>query len=173
MMKSEMKMNYCNNNSMKTAMRLAACCLLLFALAGNALAQGQDKQFVIKKTKYNPAPGEEDHYLAHVYNTTTNAWELQDATTFSPDCLWYSGREISLSGTNHNYYFIDDEDNVRFLMAPLASGGTLSLSNSQPPVYLLNNTDHNYYFYDWDYDNRPNRDNWPFRMSSMCRRSMA
>lgn len=138
------------------ARRLAACCLLLFALAGNALAQGQDKQFVIKKTKYNPAPGEEDHYLAHVYNTTTNAWELQDATEFGPNCLWYSGREYNLMGTNHNYYFIDDENHVRFLMAPMASGGTLSLSSEMPPVYLLNNTDHNYYFYDWDYDNRPN-----------------
>lgn len=141
---------------MKLARRLAASCLLLFALAGNALAQGQDKQFVIKKTKYNPAPGEADHYLAHVYNTTTNAWELQDATEFSPNCLWYSGREYNLMGTNHNYYFIDDQNHVRFLMAPLTSGGALALSDEMPPVYLLNNTDHNYYFYDWDYDDRPN-----------------
>jgi hypothetical protein len=151
LMKSEMKMKY----NMKMAWRLAACCLLLFALAGNALAQGQDKQFVIKKTKYNPAPGEADHYLAHVYNTTTNAWELQDATEFSPNCLWYSGREISLSGTNHNYYFIDDNNQYRFLSAPLVAEGSLGLSASQPPIYLLNNTDHNYYFYDWDYDNYP------------------
>lgn len=167
MMKSEMKMNYCNNNSMKTAMRLAACCLLFFAMAGNAWAQGNDGQYVIKKTIYkkvvdNPGPPEiyhyvfdesDQHYLAHVKKG--NNYVLKDTITFSPDCLWYSGREISLSGTNHNYYFIDDENNVRFLMAPLESGGTLSLSDSQPPVYLLNNTDQNYYFYDWDYDNYP------------------
>ena len=151
MMKSEMKMNYSNNNSMKTAMRLAACCLVLFAMAGNAWAQS-DGQFVIKRTNYGGQGGE--HYLAHV--KVNGHYVLQDATTFSPDCLWYSGREISLSGTNHNYYFIDDNNQYRFLSAPLSAGGSLSLSDSQPPVYLLNNTDHNYYFYDWDYDNRPN-----------------
>jgi hypothetical protein len=149
MKKSEMKMNY--KNSMTMTRRLAACCLLLFALAGSTFAQGNDKLFVIKRTKYDSSVG--DHYLAHV--KVGDNWVLQDATEFSPNCLWYSGREFNLMGTNHNYYFIDDENEVRFLMAPLVSGGSLSLSDSKPPVYLLNNTDHNYYFYDWDYDNRP------------------
>jgi len=168
MKKSETKMKYIDNGMIK-AMRMVACCLLFFALAGNAWAQGNDGQYVIKKTIYkkvvdNPGPPEtyhyvfdesDQHYLAHVKNGD-GVWVLQDATEFSPNCLWYSGREYNLMGTNHNYYFIDDENNVRFLMAPLASGGTLSLSSEMPPVYLLNNTDHNYYFYDWDYDNRPN-----------------
>ena len=138
-----------------TARRLALGCLLLFAVFGSAWAQGSDGQFVIKKTKYNPSPGDDDHYLAHVYNTTTNKWELQDATEFSPSCLWYSGREYNLMGTHHNYYFMDENGDPRFLMAPLASGGALSISTTKPPIYLLNNTDQNYYFYDWDYDNRP------------------
>ena len=164
MKKSETKMKYIDNGMIK-AMRMAACCLLFFAMAGNAWAQGNDGQYVIKKTIYkkvvdNPGPPEtyhyvfdesDQHYLAHVKEG--NNYVLQDATEFSPNCLWYSGREISLSGTNHNYYFIDDNNQYRFLSAPLEQGGSLSLSDSQPPVYLLNNTDHNYYFYDWDYDN--------------------
>lgn len=149
MKKSETIMKY-NDKGMTKAMRLAACCLLLFALAGNALAQS-DNLYVIKKTNYNGAGG--DHYLAHV--KVGDQYELQDATTFGPDCLWNSGREINLMGTNHNYYFIDDANQYRFLSAPLSAGGSLSLSDSKPPVYLLNNTDMNYYFYDWDYDNRP------------------
>ena len=146
---SKMKTHLINNIS-KFTRRLFLGSLMLFGLAGNALAQ-TDQPYVIKLTNYNNAAG--DHYLAHV--KVGQNWVLQDATTFSPDCLWYSGREISLSGTNHNYYFIDDNNHYRFLSAPLEAGGTLGLSDSQPPVYLLNNTDHNYYFYDWDYDNRP------------------
>ena len=149
MKKSETKMKYIDNGMIK-AMRMVACCLLFFALAGNVFAQS-DNLYVIKKTNYNGVGGE--HYLAHV--KVDDHYELRDATTFGPDCLWYSGREINLSGTNHNYYFIDDNNQYRFLSAPLEQGGSLSLSDSQPPVYLLNNTDHNYYFYDWDYDNDP------------------
>lgn len=147
MKQSVKKMKY--NVNMNKAMRLAACCLLFFAMAGNAWAQS-DGQFVIKRTNYGTGG---EHYLAHV--KVDGLYVLQDATTFSPDCLWYSGREINLSGTNHNYYFIDDANQYRFLSASLAAGGALGLSDTQPPVYLLNNTDHNYYFYDWDYDNYP------------------
>ena len=146
MKKSETKMKYIDNGKIK-AMRMVACCLLFFALAGNVFAQS-DNLYVIKKTNYN---GAVDHYLAHV--KVGDNYVLQDTIEFGPDCLWYSGREINLSGTNHNYYFIDDNNQYRFLSAPLEQGGSLSLSDSQPPVYLLNNTDHNYYFYDWDYDN--------------------
>lgn len=147
MKKSETKMNY--KNSMTMTRRLAACCLLLFALAGSTFAQGNDKLFVIKRTKYDSSVG--DHYLAHVKEGDN--WVLQDATEFSPNCLWYSGREFNLMGTHHNYYFVDDEHEYRFLSAPLASGGALAISDSKPEVYLLNNTDQNYYFYDWDADN--------------------
>ena len=139
------------NDKMKPMWRLTLACLTFFALAGNALAQGNDGLFVIKKTNYNNTAGV--HYLAHV--RVGDNYVLQDATSFSPDCLWYSGREYNLMGTNHNYYFIDHLGEPRFLMAPLVSGGALAISDSKPPVYLLNNTDHNYYFYDWDYDNRP------------------
>lgn len=132
--------------------------LLLLVWAGDVLAQGNDKQFVIKKTIYKQEGNgyvidDTDHYLAHV--KVGDQWVLQDATEFSPNCLWYSGREFNLMGTNHNYYFVDDANRLRFLSAPLRSDGTLTLSDSKPPVYLLNNTDHNYYFYDWDYDNWP------------------
>ena len=149
MKKSETKMKYIDNGMIK-AMRMVACCLLFFALAGNVFAQS-DNLYVIKKTNYNEAGGE--HYLAHVKEGDN--YVLQDAIEFGPDCLWYSGREINLSGTNHNYYFIDDANQYRFLSASLVAEGSLVLSDSQPPIYLLNNTDHNYYFYDWDYDNDP------------------
>ena len=145
-----------NINIIGVARRCAVACLLLFAIAGNA--QTKDKPFVIKKTIYRLVEGEivvddTHHYLEHVKQGTQ--YVLRDATTFSPNCLWYSGRETSLSGTNHNYYFIDDAGEYRFLSAPLEHGGSLGLSDSKPPVYLLNNTDHNYYYYDWDYDNYP------------------
>ena len=136
---------------MKVLRKLTVFCLLLFAFAGSLVAQNDD-QFVIKKTKYNDPTGD-DHYLAHVL--VDGNYVLQDATEFSPNCLWYSGREYNLMGSHHNYYFLDETGEPRFLMAPLASGGDLSISLSKPPVYLLNNTDQDYYFYDWDYDNRP------------------
>ena len=119
-----------NTNMEKVVRKLAVCCLLLFAFVGSAYAQGSDGQFVIKKTIYNGTGG--DHYLAHVYNETTHEWELQDATEFSPNCVWYSGREFNLMGTNHNYYFMDENDEPRFLMAPLATGGELLISTTKP-----------------------------------------
>ena len=123
-----------------------ACCLLFFAMAGSAMAQGSDGLFVIKKKA-------ENHYLAHV--KVGGSWELQDATTFSPNCLWYSGREFNLAGTKHNYYFIDEDDNsFHFLQASFGKSGSLGLTNDVPETFLLNNSDTLYYFYDWD------RDNW-------------
>ena len=125
--------------------RLFIGCLLCLLFVGNTFAQ--DGQFVIKKR--TDAGDTDTHYLAHVYNETTHEWELQDATEFSPDCLWHSDREFNIAGTNHNYYFYDGA-NYRFLKAPLSSNGTLSLSDSTPETYLLNNSDEDYYFYGWD-----------------------
>ncbi len=122
---------------------------LLFSFAGTTLAQ-TDGQYVIKRIQ-EATPG--DHYLAHVYNTTTNAWELQMATSFSPDCIWYSGTRFNPDGTNHNYYFFDGE-NYRFLSAPLEADGELSLSHSTPPTQLLRNTEQIYYFTRWDSETR-------------------
>ena len=113
---------------------------------GSAGAQGSDSPYVIKVKGSN-------HYLAHV--KVGDTYVLQDATSFSPDCIWYSGIEQNITGTTHNYYFIDDESQYRFLMAPLQASGTLGLSSSLPPTYQLSNTDLEYYFYDWDQDNRP------------------
>ena len=110
---------------------LSVSCLLLLFFAGSALAQSGDRQYVIKK---------DNHYLAHVYNGSD--WVLQDATTFSPDCLWYSSN-------NYNYYF-HDGTHQRYLSAPLELNGTLSLSESNPGGQVLNNVTYNYYFYDWD-----------------------
>ena len=121
--------------------------LLLFFTTGATLAQ-TDGQYVIKRIQ-EATPG--DNYLAHVYNTTTNAWELQMATSFSPDCIWYSGTRFNPDGTNHNYYFFDGE-NYRFLSAPLEADGELSLSHSTPPTQLLRNTEQIYYFTRWDSD---------------------
>lgn len=121
--------------------------LLLFFTTGATLAQ-TDGQYVIKRIQ-NVTPG--DHYLAHVFNTTTNEWELQVATSFSPDCIWYSGTQFNPDGTNHNYYFFDGE-NYRFLAAPLQANGELSLSSSTPATSLLRNTEQIYYFHRWDND---------------------
>ena len=134
----------------RLSLRLAASCLLLFALVGSALAQGNDGQYVIKV-------GGQDHYLAHV--KVDGQWVLQDATTFSTACLWYSGREFNIQGTNHNYYFVDEDTNeFVFLRAPKAPNGQLSLSTGVPQTYQLNNTDAVYYFYDWDKDTDLNGD---------------
>ena len=119
-------------------------------MVGSAMAQGSDGLFVIKKKG-------EDHYLAHV--KVGGTWELQDATTFSPNCLWYSGREFNLAGTKHNYYFIDEDDNsFHFLQASFGSNGTLGLTDDVPETFLLNNSDTLYYFYDWDRDNWQTKD---------------
>ena len=136
---------YLINNISKFTRRLLLGSLLLCVFAGQAMAQGNDGQFVIKK---------DGHYLAHVYNETTHDWELQNADAFSPNCLWYSGRNFNPEGTNHNYYFYDGT-NYRFLAAPLAPNGTLSLSASLPATSILRNSDEIYYFYDWDGSGHP------------------
>ena len=116
----------------KVVHKLAVCCLLLFAYAGSVAAQN-DPLHVIKKG---------DHYLAHVYDETTHDWVLQDAATFDPTtCLWYSGNTVNVYGLHHNYYFIDGNDNYRFLAAPLQPNGQLSLSATMPSIQLLRNTD--------------------------------
>jgi len=123
----------------KTARRIAASCLLLFFLAGNALAQN-DSPFVIKKG---------DNYLAHVKEGGN--YVVRNAVSFNPaTCLWYSGPDHNPTGYTHNYYFEDDEGELRFLAAPLQPNATLSLSNSLPSVSMLRNTDQIYYFYNWD-----------------------
>ena len=131
-------------NKVKSTRRWALCGLLLWAFVGSAWAQS-DSPYVIKIKG-------QDHYLAHVYNESTHRWDVTDAATFSPNCIWYSGIEQNITGTNHNYYF-DDGTNLHFLSAPMAPNGTLDMSASLPPTYLLSNTDTIYYFYDWDTDN--------------------
>lgn len=112
--------------------------LLFLGLAGNMHAQ--DTPFVIVSN---------GNYLAHV--KSGGDYVLQNATSFDPTtCLWYSGPTHNATGYTHNYYFEDDEHNLRFLSAPLASNGTLSLSESLPSQSLLRNTDQIYYFYNWD-----------------------
>ena len=139
-----------NNTNMKNVVRkLAACCLLLFAIAGSLVAQN-DPQYVIKRR--TDAGSSEIHYLAHVKSGDT--WVLQDAITFSPNCVWYSGNTSDNTGVNHNYYFID-EGVYHFLSAPLQAQGSLGLSDSLPSSTLLRNTEQIYYFYDWDWDNSP------------------
>ena len=110
-------------------------CCLAFLLAGNALAQ-TDGQYVIKKIV---ASGEtEVHYLAHVYNTTTSEWELQDATSFSPNCLWYSGPTFNLSGTHHNYYFFDGIESInKFNKIPLIVFSQCNYSNHNVHILKL------------------------------------
>ena len=128
---------------------IVVCCLLLTLFATQAIAQGNDKMVVIKRNISPTLAGNtDDHYLAHV--KVNGEWVLQDATVFSPNCVWYTGANYNRAGTNHNFYFIDDTETPRFLSAPMSSNGALSLSASLPPTYMLSNTDLNYYFYDWD-----------------------
>ena len=139
-------MNNTYRNIVSTAQRLAVCCLLLFSLAGSLKAQSSGR-FVIKREISGTT-----HYLAHVKNGST--WSLQDATAFSPNCLWISDNTYTQGGTNLNYYFYDEEETnpvPRFLSAPdFAPLGELTLSTSQPPASYLNNPEQQYYFYKWD-----------------------
>lgn len=122
----------------------------LLLLTGSAVMAQNDPQYVIKRR--TDAGSSEIHYLAHVKNGDN--WQLQDATEFSPDCVWYSGNTVDNTGVNHNYYFMDG--NVyHFLSAELSAEGPLSLSSSQPSPQLLRNPEQVYYFYDWDWDNKP------------------
>ena len=148
-----MKRNSIKSEKFSIMQRMAACCVLLFAMAGSALAQGSDGLFVIKRE----GTGSNEHYLAHVKDG--DDYVLQDATSFSPNCLWYSGRNYNLAGTKHNYYFIDDDGDPRFLGAVFVPQGDLFLSpaGTTPETYILNNSDTSYYFYDWD------KDNWPIK----------
>ncbi len=130
----------------RTSMKRIQTIIFLLAFVATAFGQGNDGQFVIRRRTDNSNTG--DHYLAHV--KVGENWVLQDATTFSPSCLWYSGPNFNPVGTNHNYYFVDDENKFRFLAAPLSANGTLSLSASLPATSLLRNTDQIYYFYAWD-----------------------
>ena len=130
----------------KVARRLTACCLMLWCFMGTAWAQ-HDQPMVIKTTI-----GSTDHYLAH--DKVGGEWKVVDATTFGPNCIWYSGPDYNLTGSHHNYYFNDGVNN-RFLCAPLESGDVISLSPSTPDPSWLQNTDQIYYFYDWDRDNQP------------------
>ena len=147
---SEMRKKDWQRDVAKMTQCLIACGLMLVLFGGNAMAQGNDNLVVIKKNvSVGTSPNTTNHYLAHV--KVGGNWELQDATTFDPaTCLWYTGSNYNRAGTNHNYYFIDDEDKPRFLSAPLSSGGTLSITADKPATYLLSNTDQDYYFYDWD-----------------------
>ena len=131
-------------NIIDVARRLAACGLLLFAFFGNTWAQSASGRFVIKRNIESV-----DHFLAHVRNGDT--WELQDATTFSPNCLWISDNTFTQGGTNKNYYFYDHTNTARFLGAPeFHAGGILTLSNTVPAPSMLNNPQQQYYFYKWD-----------------------
>lgn len=130
--------------------RLTVCCLMLWCFVGSAMAQNDNPVVIKKRQDVDPS----EHYLAHVYNATTSQWELQDRTTFTPECIWYTGPEYNLTGNHHNYYFNDGVNN-RFLCASFQAGDVLSLSPSTPAPYLLQNTDQIYYFYDWDRDNQP------------------
>ncbi len=103
----------------------------LLLVAGNVLAQS-DPQYVIKNG---------NNYLAHHHNGSS--WVLQNATEFSPECLWYSGPNI-----RHNYYFFDGDQKL-YLTAALQTNATLTLTPN-PETIVLNNTSYNYYFYDWD-----------------------
>ena len=129
---SHRKMKNNNKNDMNRMVRRAlVCCLLFWCFTGHALAQN-DPQYVIMY---------DGHYLAHVNNGGT--WELQDATTFSPNCLWFSSN-------NYNYYF-NDGTSLRYLAAPLERDGALYLSDSYPGTQVLNNNLLDYFFYDWDH----------------------
>ena len=135
-------MNTCFNCSHK----LLLLGILFLSLMGQAVAQSS-RSFVIKK---KAEPGDAAvHYLAHKKSGLT--YVLQDATTFSPDCIWISDNTFTSGGVNKNYYFYDDEDNPRFLAAPsFEAGGELALSTTMPPVNYLSNPEHQYYFYKWD-----------------------
>lgn len=110
-------------------------------LMGSTVLAQSDSQYVIKVRQ-------SDHYLAHVKNGSV--YEIQDKAEFTPECLWYSGIEQNITGTNHNYYFVDEDGKYRYLSAPMQKNRSLGLSDDLPPTYLLSNTDTIYYFYDWD-----------------------
>ena len=125
-----MRTNSAYINKVSTTRRLAVACLLLFTMAGSLMAQN-DRQYVIKRIV-----GSTVHYLSHADGT------LQDATDFSPDCIWYSSN-------NYNYYFMDGSARM-YLKAPLALDGTISVE-ANPSTQTLNDTYQDFFFYDWDH----------------------
>ena len=129
------KMKNNTNNMARMARRLTLSCLVLLFMVGNALAQSSDPQFVIKYTDAQ----ETTHYLSRVNNEGT--WSITDATTFNPNCLWYSGN-------NYNYYFLDG-NNKKYLTAPLECDGAITIE-ADPGQQVLDNTTLNYFFYNWD-----------------------
>ena len=109
-------------------------------LAGSTVFGQNDPQFVITNN---------GHYLEHV--KVGGNWQLRNTDSFNPNCLWYSGNTVDVTGINHNYYFIDLADtSYHFLSAPLEPNGTLGLSASFPGAQLLRNVEQIYYFYNWD-----------------------
>ena len=139
-------MVYVMNKASRQHIKPILIAMALLLVSGSAWAQS-DSPYVIKTI----ISGQE-HYLAHVLDGTN--WVVTDATAFDTTCLWYSGIEQNITGTNHNYYF-NDGTNLHFLSAPMLPNRTLSVSETLPPTYLLTNTDTIYYFYDWDKDNYP------------------
>ena len=148
---SNMRRNY-NIINKGVARRLAVGCLMLFALAGNLMAQHPGPHVI----KYNDTIGTNPlsityHYLTHVFDQNTGKWVLQDATNFSPACIWISDQTFTSGGTNKNYYFYDDENHPKFLAAPsFTAGGEVIISNASPTATDLNNPEFQYYFYRWD-----------------------
>lgn len=112
----------------------------LLLLIGSAAMAQNDPQYVITNN---------GHYLEHV--KVGGNWQLRNTDSFNPNCLWYSGNTVDVTGINHNYYFIDLADtSYHFLSAPLEANGTLGLSASFPGAQLLRNVEQIYYFYNWD-----------------------
>ena len=146
-----MRRNY-NIINKGVARRLAVGCLMLFALAGNLMAQHPGPHVI----KYNDTIGTNPlsityHYLTHVFDQNTGKWVLQDDTNFSPACIWISDQTFTSGGTNKNYYFYDDENHPKFLAAPsFTAGGEVIISNASPTATDLNNPEFQYYFYRWD-----------------------
>ncbi len=117
--------------------------IALLLLTGSVAMAQSDGAYVIKRST-------ENHFLEHV--KVGDIWVLQDASEFSPNCLWYSGRDFNISGTNHNYYFFDETGTPIYLGAPFQANGNIYLSTTPPETYILSNPDMDYYFYDWDND---------------------
>lgn len=130
--------------------RLILGLLFLGLFAASAMAQGTDNPVVIKKNISRDGSDGFTHYLAHVENSP-GVCVLQDVTVFDPaTCLWYTGTKYNHTGKNHNYYFEDGTGTLRYLSAPMAADGTLSLSADKPAAYQLSNTGLDFYFYNWD-----------------------
>ena len=122
---------------MSIVRRIALFGLLFWCCAGNLMAQSNAPLYVIKMEGQN-------NYLSH--SGSGNSATLQNATSFSPNCLWYSGPNVE-----YNYYFIDEAGNYRYLSAPLQLNGTLSLTDFNPGTVVLNQPSSPQYFYDWDH----------------------